>query len=534
MTAVEISNVGPIHHLSFELPAEGGVVVLEGPNGSGKSTTISTLAGEYDALTPRDGTLAGSARVGTLELTVGQRVTARGALEVRRLVPGADPSVLVDPGFKSAESNDLRRVLALCALAGITPDLGLFEKALGKPAGVELRAIAGADALAADTIPEQAKLVKAALEKASRSREDEAKSLRHRAGGLAASMEGVRDDEQSDGDALAAATEEAVRAKAALEGQDKAVRAQARERALAREQLAALSGSTVADREREFESLEAAFSERWKQLDGQAQALLAEEKAAAEAAHDVWKRVTELEFALAAAKKDLESKQAAQGEVGIRQRELNKQSLAYGGECDRQRELAKKLVEEARQNDAQVAKLRETLARDEQVGPTQDELASAELRLAQARRAQERGAVVREARKRQAEAVQLLKLADAEDEAAVKLREASQGVWQVVEDAVERVRPRGLRLSGGRVVFQHPARGEVYFEQLSQGERWRVALDAAVDAVGEGGLVGIRQEAWEGLDPENRAAIAAHARERRAVVVTAQASSGALRATVVG
>jgi hypothetical protein len=256
-------------------------------------------------------------------------------------------------------------------------------------------------------------------------------------------------------------------------------------------------------------------------------------KSAAEFAFQKRQRVDQLKLELSTAEAEAEGawQQQRRAEQQLEderklvdERKLAHQRLVHG---------LRQQLDRARAQEVSVADLRAIVDRPLPAFPDQAELAAAELRLSTARRAQERGAVVREARARQAQAVLLLRQADAEDAAGAALREASQGVWQVVEDAVERVRPRGLRLSGGRVVFQHAQRGEVYFDQLSQGERWRVALDAAIDAVGEGGLVGIRQEAWEGLDPENRAAIAAHCRERRAVVVTAQASAGQLRATVV-
>jgi len=82
-----------------------------------------------------------------------------------------------------------------------------------------------------------------------------------------------------------------------------------------------------------------------------------------------------------------------------------------------------------------------------------------------------------------------------------------------------------LRVEAGRLV-RATRRGATYFSDLSHGERWRIALDVAIEAVGQRGVLVIPQGAWEGLDPDNRAAIADHVRGRGAVVLTAEATNG--------
>lgn len=73
-------------------------------------------------------------------------------------------------------------------------------------------------------------------------------------------------------------------------------------------------------------------------------------------------------------------------------------------------------------------------------------------------------------------------------------------------------------------------RGVTPFGELSPGERWRIALDIAAQALGEGGELTIPQEAWESLDPENRRAIAEHVQRLGIVAYTAECSDGPLRA----
>ena len=62
--------------------------------------------------------------------------------------------------------------------------------------------------------------------------------------------------------------------------------------------------------------------------------------------------------------------------------------------------------------------------------------------------------------------------------------------------------------------------GPLYMNEQS------IALDVAIEAVGPRGLLTIRQEAWEGLDPVNRQAICDHVRARGVVLLTAEATGG--------
>ena len=58
-------------------------------------------------------------------------------------------------------------------------------------------------------------------------------------------------------------------------------------------------------------------------------------------------------------------------------------------------------------------------------------------------------------------------------------------------------------------------------------------MDIAVDAVGPEGLIVVAQESFEGLDPVNRSELQKHALERKAVILTAEADAGELRAEVM-
>lgn len=126
-TKVEISHIGAIEHLGFELPEGGGVLVARGTHGSGKSTLVKAvgarLGGDTSGLEPSDGRKKGELSIdhnGSIaKLTVrpsSKRST--GSLEVASIEGRFDLSMLIDPGYKDLEANELARLKALIGLMG--------------------------------------------------------------------------------------------------------------------------------------------------------------------------------------------------------------------------------------------------------------------------------------------------------------------------------------------------------------------------------------------------------------------------------
>lgn len=131
-----------------------------------------------------------------------------------------------------------------------------------------------------------------------------------------------------------------------------------------------------------------------------------------------------------------------------------------------------------------------------------------------------------------------LATAEAEETRAkkhAKNAEHWRGAAKKTDDVLSEVIQRAglpLKVDGGRLVLTTESRGETYYQELSLGERWRVALDIAVRAVGAGGVLVVPQEAWEGLDPINRAAIAERVAGTGVVLVTAECDETDLSAEV--
>lgn len=85
-----------------------------------------------------------------------------------------------------------------------------------------------------------------------------------------------------------------------------------------------------------------------------------------------------------------------------------------------------------------------------------------------------------------------------------------------------------LRISDGRLVTKTDRSDEELYCELSDGERWRLAIDLAADNLPEGGLIVIPQIAWEGLLPSVQQEICSHAKRRKVVILTAQVEEGPL------
>lgn len=325
----------------------------------------------------------------------------------------------------------------------------------------------------ADDLPESAAKTRRAIQVKARDAEDQANRAAGRMQSLLAGIGDVPLDGPCDAAALAEASTEAtralLRAEGEAEGRGRAMQAANGAGAALTLARAAYTGPTLEDAQAQMEAADASEVAAREAL-AHAQQANAEGRAGLMRAH---------EFATACAEWEKAIKQAE----GLS--EFDETALA------------------ALREKARVAREAETLGRD-----------------------------IRKAREQRAAAEEAMHEADAMRQQAEKLREAAAGCDKVVSDAIATVAPRGLAVEGDRLTVEH-ARGRIPFAELSHGERWTIALDVGIDAVGENGLLAIAQEAWEGLDLGRRKQIAEHARRRRAVVLTAEATMGELTAEVL-
>lgn len=487
MSQIEIRDVGPIEAVSIPVPEGGGVVVLRGGNGSGKSTAldaVDTMARGSGALTARarHGTKRGEVAGLGASVTVGlARAQRKGELEVVAFDARVNVATLVDPGLKDPEAADRHRIATACALAGIRPQPARFRDLAGD-CEIDETVYDG------DDLVTVASRVRAALhaearriEKLSVEWATEARTLREAAGETATPLS-VEDAQ--------AALEEAIAKHSAAKAAAAARESSERQAAAARERLAAIDADPI-----DVAGLEA------------------EVEQAAEALPTIEKHVAALREQLREAEQEAKD---CTSFLATKRRELDTARKRVEERATAQAALDEAVAAPAAPTAAELD------AAAQAVGAARDALAAA----SGAAKAAEQRAV---AEAREADAAGAA-------EAAERIRVSAQRTDDVLADHLAAVMPQGLLVVDGRLVVE---RGErmVPFGELSDGERWRVALDIAISAIGTAGLIAIPQMAWEGLDGPARRMIAEHAKERGVTIVTAEADHDQvqpLRAEVFG
>src|SRR6185312_15163497 len=105
---------------------------------------------------------------------------------------------------------------------------------------------------------------------------------------------------------------------------------------------------------------------------------------------------------------------------------------------------------------------------------------------------------------------------------ANKLRDAAHGVDEVLSSLVAKV-GSALRVEGGRLYTETKRGKKTPFAELSEGERFKVAIDIGVDAFKavpeREPMLFIEDAGWVAIDPINQAAIHKHAQARGAVIL---------------
>lgn len=485
----EIVNVGPIERITIPLPPRGGLVVFRGANGVGKSHALeaidSALSG-HGKLPVRDGELQAEVNAHGVTLRVGRGKSRTGEAEVHTLEGRFNLAHLVDPGIADPEKADAIRVKALVQLAGVKADPALFHQLLGTE---EFDAVVSPATRIVTDVVAMAGAVKRDIEAAARKSEDQAKNA---AQAEAAARRAIGDVDLSapdDARALQAALTAAI---------------------TARERLIA----------------EARRAEKARQ-DGDAA------KARIEQAKSEWKGPTVEDARLAekAAKESLEIARFAVEEAKRaydRACENMTRATWLAEQSERARENAERIEANFSQWQAQIdaaASVREI---------SRSEIESADHAVSVAEQAVEVGAIVRKAKTDLADAELHAEKRRGFETHAKRLREAAAGTEQVLSSLVSKagvamqVRAIDRRM---RLTVQTD-RGTEPFAELSHGERWRVALEIAITAVGPGGEITIPQDAFEGLDPEARRAIAQQLEAAGVIAYTAEAAEGTLRAEI--
>lgn len=475
---ISAENLGPISQLGFSLESPG-VTVLVAPNGSGKTILLEAVqaAARGEGKLPlRDRTKRGKVEAFGAVITIGARCTPSGSFEVAHLEGKFDLAALVDPRIKSPSLADNARIKSLVSLTGVEAAVDLFRN---HEAFQNFDRIVRAGSTATDDLVEMARKIKADYDEAARAAEDEAERETGHAAGLVSAKE-IDLKTESDPKTLQQQYDTA-----------RDVVTKLRERAASAENVNA-ARREAADL---IESLgsDALQSERNELFDSF-------QKMSEESAENL-KLIDELTLRVA----ELKSRNNHLAESG-------KTAFARIESIDRQIVM----VDSAR-------KTLETGAIEE---PSDEEIVAAHEAVEDAQRAVERGALIRQAKADQEKAAAHRKLSAAARDRAGKYRDAGKATDEVLSSCIKcqqlRVESDG---KSARLVTDTGRGKSIAYHDLSDGEKWTIAIDIGADQVGEGGLLVISQVGWEGIDGKNRMLIHQHAKARGVYILTAEAAS---------
>jgi energy-coupling factor transporter ATP-binding protein EcfA2 len=481
MSEIVIENDGPIRKLRVPVPEGGGIVVLRGRNGSGKSTAleaVAALAGhdvKASHISIRDGQRKASVEGLGIRLTVAGRAQRSGEL-IFATIDRQPISKFVDPGHVNLETADEHRIRAILEIAQVPASIDLFREIM--PSGVDVMTIVSAVTLAKENLVDMAGGVRSDLQKSARNAEDKANSSSTKAAVIKAGLPSGVQPAQMTPSQL-----EEVQRQAAedLGAATQACSATQKEHKAYLAAVALLAEADVATQQERRSALTAEI--------GRIERRITDNKVLRD---ELAKRLAGVDADLSA---DASTLSTAVASLSQLERDQAGVTIAQG-------------VVQQGEPDLTGAESRLGVARAKMTELTDSIIASREW----------------EARmKKESEAEELRKAADAYENLAIKLREAADAVDNILSTAVSEYIP-ALQVHDRRLKIEYPQRGLIPFSELSHGEKWAVAIDFAGAAVGENGLLVIDQPAWEGLDNFNRDIAARAAEARKVHVFTAECS----------
>jgi DNA-binding NarL/FixJ family response regulator len=488
---IELNNVGPIGHLSIPIPEQGGVVVLLGKNGSGKSHAIAgvqslTDTGVRKSLVHRDGSREGAIEGLGVKVRLGRSNTVRGQMHVESLDSVLDPSILVDPGLKSAELCDQRRVHVLSRLAGLKVSR---DEWIALIAGNEDIVQLLAEDLQGDDPVEVADRLRRNLHDKARRVEKDIEGIQARA-----DVAGEGLDEQSTGPVVDTTPlhEDVRRAETELTLLQRSVRSR---------------HETINKIQRLQEQIEEAAMVDLVPISNRKD----EQQRSINDAQDA---VDGIAIKLEALKRQLiDATHARDAALCEFDRIVLEEKTAI--ESNKRVEVLKAQAEQAIPDEIPESRIEEAIKA-----------------VADRRQALETEVVRNQARAKREKWQQLVAEAGTKRAIAETLRDIARSTDSVIEAAFAARGFSDISIDQGRLCVRTD-RGIEPVSELSHGERWKLALDVASRGLGRGAVVAVAQEAWESLDPANRQHIAGMARDRGIVLLTAECSDGELRAEVL-
>jgi hypothetical protein len=506
---IDVENVGPIDQFHFTL-ADYGVTVLSAANGSGKSillNAVAALAKGAGKVPLKDDAERGSIEGFGARISISGQCRHQGGFDVEHLEGRFDLSELVDPGIADPEKADKRRVKAMIALTGAQADAKLFEKHpafQGFPGVVNINSKDDLLVIAED--------VRKQMQEKARFEEQQAQELTGEASGIRQAVGDVEIDEDYTCPACGGSGEVTEEHEA-----------YARETLLCHA-CRGTGSKTKAAHEYAVQEL-TALKERQKMHSHQAGTVEQLKAALADLqqAPTEWP-ATKINVLMKEANLRADFLRNKQRELQQQVEDTERQLSEVNAEYNRHEQM----WHQANEHETKLRSLEEKLAKataelDQTVGA--DEVKQAEQAVEAALQSVLAAEKAEQAKEQLQEAAEREKQAKAASDRAKQLRAAAAAVDEVLSSAIKCPSLRVEQVDDvPRLVTDHPQRGVTPYAELSEGERWRIAIDLGADQVGEAGLLVIPQHAWEGIDAFVRPQIHAHAKARKVYILTAEAT----------
>ncbi len=495
--SISLQNVGAISKAVIPISETGGVTVFKGRNGCGKSTgleTISTLASGRGKLPPlRDGEKAGlvsgfGSKI-DLRLSGSRRGGNKPELVVDSIEGKFSISDLVNPNIKDPKAADNARLKALITLIGVdaTPDLfaTLFPTKEEFDKNVSKSSVDTTDPIL------MAERVKRDIEEKARIEEEKARRAFAEHDAMIVGTDFEPGDIIDDMTSFYCTLDEA------------------------NQRL----GKLQADRE--------AYEKVMRNIDQAKRSIETVDVAAKEKQRDVETNI------IGHRNSEIKEREIRQNDLMLRIRDLEKQA-EY--EVDQVRELhaanliSDRIVASIQNELSSLDGYKKIVEQSETVKPVPDEdIAHARDALDTLRTKMDKSAIAKENKRKKDSATELLKRAESIRDNAQHLRSAARQCDVILTDLIGA--DSKLRIADGRMVVD-TGRGETFYADLSDGERWKAAFEVVSQHVRKTpekiAVITIPQVGWESLDPTNQKLVVELSKLYRINTITAEATDGDL------